>query len=155
MLCWHNRGWLCIFQQHQFMGWLLSGLSVPHGAVTYNYSPLHGDSAMDSNLEGHSWNHQCAAVILVITRHQADRTGQRPNNRILKLSSRLMFEEVKLYCRVLHIDAKHLSYFYVYFKDIHTHACIARGQKRVVKHVVQEIKLQASPPSYICITSQQ
>lgn len=46
---------------------------------------IYGDSAMGSNLEGCSSNHQCAARILLML-NQADRRGQQPNNKILKLS---------------------------------------------------------------------
>lgn len=62
---------------------LVAVCAVAGSAVNYNYSPLRGDSAADSNLEGHSWNPQCAAVILLML-NQAEWTGRRPNNSVLK-----------------------------------------------------------------------
>lgn len=116
-MCWHNRGWLCIFQQHQFMGWVLS---VPRSAVTYNYSPLRGDSAMDSNLEGRSWNHWCAAVILLTESGREDVTSAKTQNPetqtklhtsvVDRCKSSLLFYVMSLCC--------------CFLKDINTHACI-------------------------------
>lgn len=86
---------------------LVAVCAVAGSAVNYNYSPLRGDSAADSNLEGHSWNPQCAAVILLML-NQAEWTGRRPNNSVLKKKKkkkkplRLIFEASKwtvLQCR--------------------------------------------------------
>lgn len=45
---------LHISAHHQFRGVGCSSALSPAALVTYNYSPLHGDSATDSKLEGHS-----------------------------------------------------------------------------------------------------
>lgn len=145
---------------------LVAVCAVAHSDVTYNYSPLHGESATDSNLEGYSWNQHCAAVILLML-NQADRTGQQPNNRLLKVSVWFLLRKANYFCGFVQmnctapqsvVDKKSLQFF-MSFSRVCTHACIVRGHKRGVNHAVQEIKIQASQhsikPSYICITSQQ